>query len=138
MTAFNSIVKNKRRQRTNKKDGGQRSNSQPQDWAAQGFAQTDWNKHTYQWQGNFPVFTVSPGHTTDGLAGIVARCETVDVAEWFPYGTSPAAIKERLDDVTLEIMRHQADDAEAIDWDEWEALGLATDIDDFMAVGNDC
>lgn len=84
-------------------------------------------KFSYTWKGVFPVFQVKPG-IINSLAGIVAQCD--DIIEWFPYGTPPGEIKARLDDLILEIMRHDAeldnerldepdDDNEWIDVDLW-------------------
>lgn len=106
----------------NKKDGATGRRSPHQDWEAHGFTYLDWNKHTYTWQGNFPVFTISPG-IVNNRAGLVAKCgETVEL---FPYGTKPAEIKARLDDLIFDDLQS---DPEEIDWDEWEAAGLVYDF----------
>jgi hypothetical protein len=84
--------------------------------------------YSYTWQGIFPIFRVAPG-TVQGLAGMVARCEAANIIEWFPYGTSPAAIKARLDDLILGILRHDADIDGSIEFDQQDDW---IDIDAWM------
>ncbi len=110
----------------NQKDGRphRRTKSQWQtaadDWIAAGFIPDDWNKWTYTWLGEFPVFSISPGIFTDDTgvhAGLVARYAPVDIEILFPYGTDPITIKGRLDDEILAIMRDDTDaDGPPIEW----------------------
>jgi hypothetical protein len=131
MTNYLAATRNRKRGK-NKKDGatGRRCPSPSQDFEAQGFTRLDWNKWTYTWSGEFPVFRLAPGIV--GLqAGLVAVWE--DRKIFFPYGTQPKEIKARLDDEILAIMRYAAAIVEAeIDWPAWEAEGLAIDVDRFM------
>lgn len=126
MTNYKQSVKNGKRG-SNKKDGATGRRQPRQDWESHGFITLGWNKHTYTWEGNFPVFTISPGIASD-RAGLVAKCG--EVTELFPYGTDPAEIKTRLDDLIYEDLQA---DAEEIDWAEWEDTGLAYSFDDWMA-----
>jgi len=125
LTAFSQIGNGKYRNRNIKDAQPQRRpRSQADQYEAAGFTLIEPPaKWFYTWQGAFPVFRVAPG-TINGLAGIVARYQSPDVylAEWFEYGTDPAKIKERLDDLILDIMRKQAD--EAIDWAALEEDGI--------------
>jgi hypothetical protein len=86
-------------------------------WEAAGFIRVDWNKRSYSWSGNFPIFTIAPGILTDDTgtyAGLIARYGDKKIL--FAYGTNPAAIAARLNDEILEIIRLQ-DDADApLDW----------------------
>jgi hypothetical protein len=89
---------------------------------------------TYTCQGEFPVFEVCPGITTDDTgthAGLVAKHAQSGKEILFDYGTSPAIIAARLDGEILAIMRHDADvDGPPIDW---VSAGEWVDIDQFMA-----
>jgi hypothetical protein len=134
MTAFNTISRGKYSKRGNIKDGGHfnRQLGQNKDFAANGFIRTDWNKWSYTWPGEFPVFSLAPG-IVGTSAGLVASYPQAEIEIIFPYGTDPSDIKARLDSKILEIMRYDAEIAEAeLDWDEWEREGLAYDVDDFM------
>jgi hypothetical protein len=129
MTAYKARLNGRTPATRNKKDGatGRRPKDRSDQFEALGFTLIEPPaKWSYTWQGVFPVFQVKPG-IINGLGGIVARCETANVAEWFPYGTSPDKIKARLDDLVLEIMRSDAAD-EPIDWAEWKSEGLAYDF----------
>ena len=117
MTAFSKVSKGKFSQFHNKKDGNgplARQRDYNASLAALGFTRTDWNKWSYTWQGNFPTFTLAPGILEDGAAGLIARYPPADIEILFPYGTTPALIKGRLDDEILEIMRLQADAADPL------------------------
>lgn len=134
MTAFSQISRGEQRTHSNIKEGNRtgRPKSQAAQYEATGFTLIEPPaKWSYTWQGTFPVFTVKPGRI-NGLVGIVARHDQSNTAEWFPYGTKPEVIKARLDDLILDIMRHDADleDAPLSDEDQdW------IDIDDFMSDG---
>lgn len=74
------------------------------DWEANGFEMTDWNEHSYTAGEGCPVFSVAPDVIilADGVKrGLVAKCDGV-FAAYFPYGTPPSEIKERLDIITSE------------------------------------
>lgn len=83
---------------------------------AAGFTRTDWNKWSYSWHGDFPVFKLAPG-IVDDKVGLVAQCSQADKTILFSYGTFPADIKVRLDDEILEIVRLQADIADPLSVD---------------------
>ncbi len=92
----------------NQKDGVvARPRSQARIYEALGFAQTDWNKWSYTWEGNFPIFALAPGILSD-KAGLIATFSP-EIRIHFPYSTDPADIKARLDDEILAIMRHDAE-----------------------------
>lgn len=92
----------------------------PLDWEGAGFIQVDWNKFSYTWQGDFPVFTVAPG-VHDGQRGMVARHEASGTVELFPYQTCPHKISAQLNDLIYEIISREDD--------------LIIDIDDYMLAG---
>lgn len=117
---------NSKQVRNNKKRGGNRKDGHRPDrrqtkarrqaienqWTAAGFKMTDWNKWTYTWPGESPVFRLTPGILIDDRgthAGLIARYASADKKILFVYGTDPASIKARLDDEILAIMRLQAD-----------------------------
>ena len=106
MTAFSARSKGLTPRAGNCKDGRQgrsRSRSKAAEFLALGFTQTDWNKFSYTWQGDFPTFIISPGIV--GLqAGQVARYDSAEIEILFPYGTPPEEIKARLDDEIAEIV----------------------------------
>lgn len=124
MTAFNARLAGRTPKGRNKKDGATGRNPGATNFEKHGFTfimpPSQW---AYTWQGVFPVFQVAPGRV-NGLAGMVARCPKSGVIEWFPYGTTPADIKARLDVLISEIMQHDAALAE-------EPLD-EVDFDDFM------
>lgn len=99
----------------NKKDGNGPLNRQ-RDYNAHledaDFTRVGWNKWAYTWDGDFPVFTLSPGELLNGETGLIARYSPADIEILFPYGTAPSFIKVRLDEKILEIMRFQADAAD--------------------------
>ena len=116
MTAHSAIASRKTRNARNIKDGGnslRRKSGLTKAFEGRGFIRSDWNKWTYTWTGNFPVFKVGPGTVinNDGSPrqGLVARYVPADKEILFPYGTSPAEIAGRLDDEILAIMRHDVD-----------------------------
>jgi hypothetical protein len=127
MTAFSKISRGQRRTQGNRKDG----QGHPKGWGAGNGSLTLFagaQMTSYTWQGTFPVFHIKPGRV-NGLSGIVAKHEQSGTIEWFPFNTKPADIKARLDDLILEIMRHDAELAEAqLDAD-------LIDIDEFMMTG---
>lgn len=116
MTAFSKVCKGKVSRRANKKDDNGPLARQ-RDYNARlveaGFTRSGWNKWSYTWSGNFPVFALAPG-IVDGKAGLVAQCSQADKTILFSYGTFPADIKARLDDEILTIMRLQADAADPL------------------------
>lgn len=71
----------------------------------------------YTWPGNFPVFELRPVRRCGRLV-ILARHEASDTVEIFPLNAREADIKARLDDLILEMMRHDADLDEALLFDE--------------------
>ena len=115
MTAFNARKSNRTPKGRNKKDGnGQvaRQRDYNKRLEALGFTRTGWNKWSYSWQGDFPTFTLAPGGLLNGETGLIAKFEEIEIL--FPYGTTPAFIKARLDDEILGIMRLQADAADPL------------------------
>lgn len=135
MTAFSARIQGRIPKGRNKKDGatgrGRRKDNSAE-FEALGFIEIDWNKWSYTWEGDFPVFRLVPG-TVDFMPGWVAIYNERQI----PIGQAqPEAIKARLDEEILAITRHDAEIIEAeLDWDEMEAEGLAIDVDDFMAKG---
>lgn len=64
---------------------------------------------TYTWDGEFPIFEVTPGFANDQdgqlRAGMVARYTPTDFELCFPYGTTPPLdIAAQLNDEILKIM----------------------------------
>jgi hypothetical protein len=139
MTNFRQ-VRNNRKRGGNRKDGhrpdrrqikAQRQTAEDQ-WIKAGFNSVDWNKWTYTWPGNFPVFQLAPGIVTNDQgtrAGMVARYPKTGKEILFSYGTPPVDIKAQLDDEIFAIMQHDAtidelpldwqSSVEEIDIDEW-------------------
>jgi hypothetical protein len=120
MTAFSKVCKGEVSDQANKKDGNG-SLARQRDYnvilEALDFIRIGWNKWSFTWGGDFPIFTLAPGTFTDDTgthAGLIARYSLADIEILFPYGTSPADIKTRLNDEILEIMRLQTDAADPL------------------------
>ncbi len=140
MTNF-SAVKNKRRpHRPNRKDAAPRRQSRKSqeryDQALEdnGFEFTDFNKVSYTWDGDFPVFHLAPGVCNETLIrGFIARCGDFEIV--FPYGTPPPEMAKRLNDEIIKIVRLQAEAAEVpLDWRPEDEIDLI-DFDEFMTSG---
>ena len=126
-------VKNSRKRGGNKKDGAtgrgkRRNDAQDAAFEALGFQMSDWNKWSYTWPGNFPVIRLVPG-TIASTPGWVAVHGDLRV----PIGQArPAEIKERLDDLILQIMKREAELADLPpDW-EPDEVGPEIDADLWM------
>jgi hypothetical protein len=77
MTAYNARLSGKTPRTSNKKDGGntrRRDNNQDAQFEALGFEMADWNKWTYTWEGDYPVYKLVPG-MVDFTPGWVAICK---------------------------------------------------------------
>jgi hypothetical protein len=112
MTNFNQAPGNKSRG-NNIKDGGsrpRRNRSNDDQFEALGFKRIDWNKWSYTWKGDFPVFRLVPGWVSFEY-GWIAICDRSGLQ--IPIGQAgPIEIKTRLDDEILAIMRYDAEIAD--------------------------
>jgi hypothetical protein len=115
MTNFKQAPRNKSRG-NNIKDGGsrpRRNRSNDDQFEDLGFKRIDWNKWSYTWPGNFPVFRLVPGWTCFGHGWIAIHDES---DHRIPLGPAkPTEIKTRLDDEILAIMRYDAEIDDSID-----------------------
>jgi len=122
MTAYKARISGKNPQTNNKKDGATgRRRDDSREFEEAGFQWIDWNKLSYTWPGDFPVFILVPGSNMNGHPGWIAKVDLVDLIEiYFHPASSAIFIKTRLDDEILAIMRREAalDDAE-IDFDKF-------------------
>jgi len=119
MTDYSARLSGKKPSGSNKKDGAtgqgpRRNNNQDAEFERLGFTMTDWNKWGYTWPGNFPVISLVPG-LVDFEPGWVAIYKAT--GRQIPIGqVAPEEIKARLDDLILEILRHDAElDNERLD-----------------------
>jgi hypothetical protein len=118
MTAYNARLSGKTPRTSNKKDGGntrRRDNNQDAQFEALGFEMADWNKWTYTWEGDYPVYKLVPG-MVDFTPGWVAICKQtgyqtpIGRATPTPIGrATPDEIKTLLDNKIAEIVWHEAE-----------------------------
>lgn len=97
------------------------------------------NEWVQCWGEGLPRFEVGPNvRLIDNRLKpvMVARCKTVGIEMVFAATMDYGLIRQEIDDKILEIMRHDAQDADAIDRSEWEGQGLAIDFDEFMGANN--
>lgn len=129
MTAHSKILTGQLRKAANKKDSPKHRTA--------GRDYTQANRWVQCWGEGLPRFDIGPAvrRTDKGLeAVLVARCASADIELTFSATTPYSEIRAQVDDKILEILRHDAEDADTIDWDEWEAEGFVYDFDGWMTV----
>ncbi len=130
MTAKNIVARGKRSKDGNNVDNpGRRPKPKfdDSDYEKARFVRCDWNKWEYKIDFiiDCPTFILAPGTNRDtGQFGQIARCGDNEI--FFPQGTSPQEIAQKLDNAILGILRA---DHQVYVYDEAEKVVLSTKVD---------